>query len=42
MQRARWFGLTLVLCTCVGWTAEKPLLKAGGQYTHSPSAGAVT
>src|SRR5690242_5203824 len=27
MQRARWFGLTLVLCTCVGWTAEKPSLK---------------
>jgi hypothetical protein len=27
MQRARWFGLTLVLCTCVRWTAENPSLK---------------
>jgi uncharacterized protein YfaS (alpha-2-macroglobulin family) len=23
MQRARWFALALVLCACVGWTAEK-------------------
>jgi hypothetical protein len=27
MQRARWFALVLVLCTRVGWTAEKPSLK---------------
>jgi MG2 domain/Macroglobulin domain MG4/Macroglobulin domain MG3 len=27
MQRARWFALALALCTCVGWTAEKPSLK---------------
>jgi hypothetical protein len=27
MQRARWLALTLALCTCVGWTAEKPALK---------------
>jgi hypothetical protein len=27
MQRARWFVLALILCTCAGWTAEKPSLK---------------
>ena len=27
MQRARWFALALVLCTCAGWTAERPSLR---------------
>ena len=27
MQRVRWFALVLALCTCAGWSAERPLLK---------------
>lgn len=26
MQRAGWFAVIVLLCTCVGWTAEKPSL----------------
>jgi hypothetical protein len=34
MQRARWFALALVLCTCAGWTAEKPSLKLDEENIH--------
>ena len=34
MQRARWFALALVLCTCVGWTAEKPSLNLDEDNIH--------